>query len=119
MKDILIDRRRAVRINGKFTLELEKGKSLKMGKTIDISEKGMCCEIKGRVPIFKEIQIRLHLPLDTKKTSVLSCKGVVVRCQKTAKKGIHQIAFYFTDWEPLSREKMLRFLKTYPYSEAA
>ncbi len=119
MKEILIDRRKSIRIEGDFNLKLASGKTLRMGKTIDLNLRGMCCEVRGKVPIFEEIQIRLKLPLSEKESPWLTCKGVVVRCEPADKKGDYRMAFYFTDWDPLSRERLRRFIQDYPLSEAA
>lgn len=119
MKEILIDRRKSIRINGDFNLELSKGKNLKLGKTVDVNLRGMCCEVSGKVPVFEEVQIRFKIPLKGKKYESLSCKGVVVRLDSTSKKGVYRMAFYFTEWDPLSKEKMERFMKSAPFSQAA
>lgn len=119
MKEILIDRRKSIRIEGDFNLKLGKGKILRMGKTVDLNLRGMCCEVRGKVPVFEEVQIRLRLPLIEKQPQWLTCKGVVVRCEPAEKKGDYLMAFYFTDWDPLSRERMRRFIQEYPLCEAA
>lgn len=119
MKEILIDRRKSIRIEGDFNLKLAKGKKLRIGKAVDLNLRGMCCEVKGKVPIFEEIQIRLKLPLNQKEPQWVTCKGVVVRCEPAEKKGDYLMAFYFTDWDPLSRERMRRFIEETPLSEAA
>ncbi len=119
MKDILINRRKSVRIKGDFTLELGSGQKLKLGQTIDINLRGMCCEIEGSVPIFEVIQIRIQIPITKKEKEILNCQGVVVRIEPTSVKGVSRMAFYFTGWDPLSKERMKRFLKNFQFSEAA
>jgi len=116
MKIDLMDMRKAVRIKGDFSLELRDGNKLKVGKAIDVSLRGLCCEANGKVPVFEEIEIRFQLPSSK---YVLSCKGVLVRCEHAKTHGKFIMAFYFTYWEPLSKRKMTAFLKSKLLSEAA
>jgi len=116
MKINLMDMRKSVRIKGDFSLELRGGNKLKVGKAIDVSLRGLCCEANGRVPVFEEIEIRFQLPSSK---YVLSCKGVLVRCEPAKTHGKYIMAFYFTEWEPLSKRKMTVFLKSKMLYEAA
>jgi len=116
MKINLMDMRKSIRIKGDFSLELRGGNKLKVGKAIDVSLHGLCCEANGKVPVFEEIEIRFQLPSSK---YVLSCKGVLVRCEPAKTHGKFIMAFYFTDWEPHSKQKMKAFLKSKLLSEAA
>lgn len=124
MKTVLIDRRKSVRIKGDFFLQIGKNKKLKVGRTVDLSLRGMCCEVDGKVPVFEEMDIRFDLPTygkNSPKKDKVHFKGVLVRCEPTKSHGKYTMAFYFTDWDALSRRKLEKYIKKslYPESKAA
>lgn len=115
MKGPLVDRRKSIRVRGEFLLELRSGKKVHVGKTVDLSPCGMCCETEKSLPLFDEMEIRFQLPAAGKKSQEerewISCKGVVVRCEAGQGRGKYRVAFYFTECEPSSRHKIAAYVK--------
>lgn len=112
MKVPLVDRRKSIRVKGEFLLELNNGKKVQVGKTVDLSPCGMCCETQRSLPLFDEMEIRFQLPGGVKGEKLwVRCKGVVVRCESGHGKGKYRVAFYFTECDPQSRQKITAYVK--------
>lgn len=121
MKIPLVDRRKSVRVKGEFTLQLNSGKKVHVGKAVDLSTCGMCCETQSALPMFDEMEIRFELPSHAgkEKKEWVRCKGVVVRCESSLGKGKHRVAFYFTDLDAASRHRIAAYIKGMLLASAA
>lgn len=113
MKFPLVDRRKAIRVRGEFLLELKNGKKVQVGKSVDLSLAGMCCEIDRSLPLFEEIEMHFQLPAGAgHKKEWVNCRGVVVRCESEGRgKKKCRAAFYFTDCDENSRGKIAAYVK--------
>ena len=85
------ERRRAKRVTARLALQIEKtepveGEDVLIAESINMSIGGVYCRLRVPVPVPTKVVMTLLIPAFgkvLKKTHVLKCEGIVVRCLET------------------------------------
>ncbi|MDI6809559.1 MAG: PilZ domain-containing protein [Candidatus Eisenbacteria bacterium] len=97
------ERRKSKRITARLALQIEKkepveGEDVLIAESINMSTGGVYCRLRVPVPVLTKVVMTLLIPAFgkvLKKTHVLKCEGIVVRCSETGsgeKNGDYEVA---------------------------
>ncbi|MEY2716528.1 MAG: PilZ domain [Planctomycetota bacterium] len=96
------ERRRAPRAIADFPIQLTPGHGATPARLKDLSTIGLCCTSAAEVAEFTKLGIDLQLPGQSRRHTI---QGAVVRCDPApGKKGSFEIAVYFTEIEPATKQ---------------
>ena len=108
------ERRKHPRVEAGFPLELIDGESVAGGRVENISSSGIYFSMNRPIPLFSTVKIALAIPSyrDEKRTDKrIRCEGAVVRTEKSEPDAWH-IAVFFSEIDPLDREKIARYVES-------
>lgn len=103
-KKALRERRKSPRINSRLALQVERSvrpatERPMTTESVNISSGGIYCHVRSQLEPATKVGLTLLLPSfgrKGKKTQVVSCNGVVVRCEDSPE-GEYELACAFTD----------------------
>ena len=110
------ERRKAPRVLVDFPLEFVHPFPREVIRVKDISLSGICCFSGFHLPEMTRVGIILKLPLSTKggeASDNIKCEGAVVRCEtkhSPAEDPIYELAIFFTEISPESRNILQQFI---------
>lgn len=102
------ERRKSPRVKGDFTIQIAHQKTKIIAHTINISTTGIYCQGDRPIPLFREIEIEIHLPLAPKS---IKCSGVIVRSEKIPGKERYNLAIFFVGLSPKNKELLLQYVE--------
>ena len=99
-----------VEVLGDLFLQIRDEKSKFHGDAMDISGNGINFLSLRRIPLFREVDVHLRLPMEDHRTgNKVHCHGVVVRCV-TRVAPFFEIALFFMDLASSDRHKIQRYM---------
>ena len=107
------DRRHVHRIEvlGDLHLEILDEKTRFNGDAMNLSPNGIHFLSLSRLPLFREVDVRLKLPLHDRRTPAkIHCHGVVVRCDKIVEP-FFEISLYFVDLADHDKSKVQYYIE--------
>ncbi len=104
-KQAVKERRRNPRIDSRLALQVERAVRSNTERpmtteSLNLSSGGLCCQVRSFVEPLTKVGLTLLLPSfgrKGKKTQVVSCNGVVVRCLSSVQAQEFELACTFTD----------------------
>jgi c-di-GMP-binding flagellar brake protein YcgR len=104
-KKAVKERRKAPRIDSRLALQVERAVRSNTERpmtteSVNVSSGGICCNVRSYVEPLTKVGLTLLLPSfgrKGKKTQVVSCNGVVVRCLSHPAVSEYELACAFTD----------------------
>jgi c-di-GMP-binding flagellar brake protein YcgR len=104
-KNAVKERRRSPRIDTRLALQVERAARSATERpltteSLNLSSGGICCQVRQYVEPLTKVGLTLLLPSfgrKGKKTQVVSCNGVVVRCDTYSPHQEYELACTFTD----------------------
>jgi len=109
-KETLRERRKYPRLNMKseFNLKISDEESTAALRIINISASGIYCQSSRPVSLFREIEVSLKLP---GVLNIITCIGVVVRCEKVKGKEKYNLAIFFNDIPPKDKNTLSEYIE--------
>jgi c-di-GMP-binding flagellar brake protein YcgR len=113
------ERRKSPRIDARLALQIERnekgnGERPVSSESLNLSSGGLCCQIRHFVAPMTRVGLTLLLPSfgrQGKKTQVINCAGVVVRCDgDDAEAGAYELACCFTDVRKEDRQLIEEYI---------
>ncbi|EKD27473.1 MAG: hypothetical protein ACD_79C00709G0002 [uncultured bacterium] len=112
MTDDFNEKRLSARIKGNFKIKITDDDETITVNSIDLSSSGLCFKSSKNIPLFREINFSILLPLEKgKKEKNFSCSAIVVRSEKSHYNDMYNIALTFVDIEDDDKEKLIKFLE--------
>lgn len=106
------DHREAHRVEvlGDLFLQVSDEKTRFNGDAMNLSVNGINFLSLLRVPLFREVDVRLELPQNEKKANAsVHCRGVVVRCVRRVQP-FFEISLFFVDMGEGDKHKIQRYM---------
>ena len=105
MKNPVKERRKAPRIDTRLALQVERAARTATERpltteSVNLSSGGLCCSVRTPVEPLTKVGLTVLLPSfgrKGKKTQVITCSGVVVRCERNSGEEEFELACAFTD----------------------
>ncbi|MBI5024943.1 MAG: PilZ domain-containing protein [Candidatus Omnitrophica bacterium] len=69
-------------------------------ETLNISRSGAYCQVNDRVELMTKLKVQILLPAarkSQKRSKTIHCRGVVVRCEPSARNGRFDVAIFFNE----------------------
>lgn len=104
------DRRLCGRIKGNFAIQIKEDKDTVEVHAIDLSLSGLRFRSKKNIPLFREITLKLKLPISNELEKPFQCNAIVVRSEKSHHGDAYSIALTFVDIEDEDRDVLAAFL---------
>ena len=99
-----------VEVLGDLHLEILDEKTRFNGDAMNLSANGINFLSLLRLPLFREVDVHLKLPLQDQRTRVaIHCHGVVVRCDKMVEP-FFEISLYFVDLADHDKNKVRQYM---------
>ncbi|MCH7504096.1 PilZ domain-containing protein [PVC group bacterium] len=95
----MAERRKKKRKSGDFKINLSGQSSKIITDVKNISTSGIYCQVDQPITYMKKVMVELELPVSRKKTSKISCEGVVVRCDRVRESSLecYDTGVFFTN----------------------
>ena len=99
-----------VEVLGDLFLQVSDEKTRFNGDAMNLSINGILFLSLVRLPLFREVDVRLQLPQRDGKTLVrLHCRAVVVRCERRVQP-FYEISLFFMDMDAVDKHKIQRYI---------
>ncbi len=112
------ERRKDQRIESRLALQVERAARTATERpmtteSMNLSSGGVCCNVRAYVEPLTKVGLTLLLPSfgrKGKKTQVVSCNGVIVRCESHAAAQEYELACTFTDIKNEDRQLIQEYI---------
>ncbi|MBM4054909.1 MAG: PilZ domain-containing protein [Planctomycetes bacterium] len=112
MPEERIERRLFPRIDTNFPVTLNVDGNVFSANSINLSERGVCCETSEYFPSFTTIKVTLDLPV---KNETVVRSGIIVRVKnrlpaEESQRKTYATSIYFEDIDAGERQKIMKYL---------
>ena len=111
----VLERRRSIRITERLPFRIGHADYESQAVTVNISVHGALCVVEQDFPLMTQFKMALSLPAEPKgsrRSKVISLKGVLVRKEKDVRPKHFLIALYFSDIQPADRRYLQKFIES-------